>query len=690
LDLSPITRCVQLLQNLGKQIEKEAAQEEDMFEKYICWGKNVVDTKTASNTAAESRVEMLKQYLADIAAGRVEFTSERQDLEKEIEELMGDLEVAKSMRTQENKDFLVAKDEMDKAISALDKAIKVLAAATKEGADKKKMMLVKTSVEQGFAARAKEGESLNHALEITTKFLSTGDAFFLRRLLTGDVPKPDFKKLNRKATFKMKYKARSTKIQSVLAKLHGTFETNLKEATDKENSAEATYEKLKKTKEGQLEKTQASLAKMEKENGARGMSQADAKKEVSDLESQVQNDKKFIADTESAMATKTTEWKERKELRAGEVRAISQAVAILSSDDAKDNFKKSYKSQGFLFLQTSQSAALMTRATQQIQETARRTKDSRLLALVGGALRAGKFDAVIKSIDTMIATLQADEKKDLENKQNCESTRADDTREALLAGRDIDDKTDAITSLNGKIKELNKELDETTAELKAATDEINEAKKIRDAEHAEWKISDAEDDEASVTVGSAMEVLTKFYKDNKLMLAQQEPPPPPPATWDGAYKGKTGDSAGIIGILKICQEDIDKDRSTAKADEGKAQAAYDKARAAFETQEKALKKAIGSLEGEIGAAETEVEETTKARATKHGEMEATLTKIQNANPGCDYIEVNYPMRVQNRQIEIDGLLKAKAILQGAAFSKPDDPSREIKPGDALLQRLRRH
>ena len=36
---------------------------------------------------------MLKQYLADIAAGRVEFTSERQDLEKEIEELMGDLEV---------------------------------------------------------------------------------------------------------------------------------------------------------------------------------------------------------------------------------------------------------------------------------------------------------------------------------------------------------------------------------------------------------------------------------------------------------------------------------------------------------------------------------------------------------------------------------------------------------------------
>ena len=32
-------------------------------------------------------------------------------------------------------------------------------------------------------------------------------------------------------------------------------------------------------------------------------------------------------------------------------------------------------------------------------------------------------------------------------------------------------------------------------------------------ENAEWKTSDAEDDEASQTVGAAVDVLTKFYKD---------------------------------------------------------------------------------------------------------------------------------------------------------------------------------
>jgi len=686
--LSPISRCVALLNNLAKQIETESKKEEEMFETYICWGKNVVDTKTASNSAAESRIDMLKQYLADIDAGRVEFTSERQDLEKEIEELTGDLELAKSMRTQENKDFQVAEEEMKQAITALNSAIDVLDKATKD--HKSSLVAMKATVNEGFAARAAQGASLNRAVELAQKFLTKGDSFFLRRLLTGEVPTPDWKKLNRKATFKMSYKARSTKIQTVLKRLQATFQSNLDDATGKESSAKATYEKLKGTKEGQLEKAQQSLAKMEKEMGAKGMSKADAEGEVKDLETQVKNDKEFIADTQKSMDTKTSEWKERSKLRAGELQAISQAVAILSSDDAKDNFKKSLSSQGF-FLQIGESSALVARARQQVQQLALKTNDKRLAALIA-TMTGGPFDAVITSIDKMIKTLNDEEAKDLTTKQDCEKDRMADTRDALEAGRAIDDMTDSITALTGEIKDLNKELADTNTELETAQKEFADATKLRKAENADWKASDADDKEASETVASAMEVLEKFYKDNFSLMQRQpagEAPPPPPPTWEGGYEGKQGESAGIIGILKLCKDDIDKDRSSAKAGEDEAQTAYDKLEKEFKEQETALKKAIGELEGQIGEREKKVEDTTESRVTKKGELDATLKKIENANPGCDYIEVNYPMRVKNRQIEIDGLLKAKAILQGAAFAKPADEGREIKPGDALLQRIRR-
>merc|ERR1719379_2991454 len=124
--LNPITRVVQLMEGLAKKIEKDGKAEEDLFEKYVCWYKTVVSTKKASNAEAKDRIEQLTAYIDDIKSGRVEFTSERKDLEAEIEKLNTEIETATDMRKKENEDFLAAKDEMDKAIAALELAVDVL------------------------------------------------------------------------------------------------------------------------------------------------------------------------------------------------------------------------------------------------------------------------------------------------------------------------------------------------------------------------------------------------------------------------------------------------------------------------------------------------------------------------------------------------------------------------------------
>merc|ERR1719444_510850 len=122
---------------------------------------------------------------------------------------------------------------MGKAIGALRDAIDVLGRAT---ADHKEGTLLAVRAELadattgGFSARAAAGDRLAYAAELGEKFLTKGDAFFLRRLLLGDSEDPDgradWKDLNRKATFKMSYKARSFKIQEVLQKLLQTFEAS--------------------------------------------------------------------------------------------------------------------------------------------------------------------------------------------------------------------------------------------------------------------------------------------------------------------------------------------------------------------------------------------------------------------------------------------------------------------------------
>merc|ERR1719453_2115595 len=199
---NPVTRVAELMANMNKKIEADGKAEEELYDKYVCWYQTVVSSKKASNEQAKDRIEALNAYIDDVKSGRVEFTSERKDLEAEISKLNSDIETATDMRKKENEDFLAAKDEMEKAIAALELAIEVLGDAT---ADHKEGVL--TSV----------GFDLRRAVQLGQNFLTERDAKFLEQVLDGDVPKADWKKLNRKATFKMKYKARSLKIQEILA-----------------------------------------------------------------------------------------------------------------------------------------------------------------------------------------------------------------------------------------------------------------------------------------------------------------------------------------------------------------------------------------------------------------------------------------------------------------------------------------
>merc|ERR1719217_1011794 len=82
-----------------------------------------------------------------------------------------------------------------------------------------------------------------------------------------------------------------------------------------------------------------------------------------------------------------------------------------------------------------------------------------------------------------------------------------------------------------------------------------------------------------------------------------EAPPPPPTTWDAPYGGKTGESQGIIAILGMIHEDIEKDQAKAKAEEEKAIEEFDEFKAESEQHISDLNSEIDSLKGTQGEKE---------------------------------------------------------------------------------------
>jgi len=694
--MSPVTRVVELLQGLNKQMEQDHKNEEDLYETYVCWAKSIMSQKQRTNAAAQARVDTLTEYITDLDAGRIELTTERVDLEKEMKEVTQDLETMKQIEDQRKLDFQQAKTEMDAAIAALTDAIGVLETATQDHKDGV-LLSVKGQMGATHEVREQQAARLQRVIDLGKKVLGRGDEVFLQRLLTGDSRAPpkraSWKKLNRKATFKMDYKARSFKIQDTLGKLLETFNDDLSEATKKDTDAAAEYAKLKTGKEAEKAAVTTALQKMEKETGARFVSREDAVNEKTDLETQITNDKGYITQVQTSLAQKKSEWGDRQKLRSDEMEAISKAISILHGDDARDTFKRSFTSQGYSLLQIDNQAS---NAAKVLKATALQSHNSKIAALAQRAKIPSAFTDVLTAIDSMITDLRTEEQDDLTTKETCESDRATDTREAIVKARAMDELTETNQALAAKVKELTAEIEDKEAQVVVINKELADALKERTAEHAEYLKNKKDDADAAVLVENAKNVIQQFYTDNGLMLAQQpaisdfksvagEAPPPPPATWEKPYGGKADEGAGIIAIMEMIHSDILADEADADAADAEAKALYDKTKLNLETERGELQSAIGDLTIQKATAEGDIQLNEGTRETKRGELKVIMKRIADAKPNCDFFLINYPLRVSNRHIEIDGLEKAKAILSGGTFDGLPDPDREIKPGDALVQ-----
>eukprot|EP00746_Dinoflagellata_sp_MGD_P162099 gnl/MRDRNA2_/MRDRNA2_89509_c0_seq1.p1 gnl/MRDRNA2_/MRDRNA2_89509_c0~~gnl/MRDRNA2_/MRDRNA2_89509_c0_seq1.p1 ORF type:complete len:606 (+),score=245.81 gnl/MRDRNA2_/MRDRNA2_89509_c0_seq1:196-1818(+) len=540
---------------------------------------------------------------------------------------------------------------------------------------------------------------MDKAIQLGERFLSKGDANFLKKLLSGDAPQGDFDKLNKKATFKMKYKARSGKIQKILADMLQTFKFNLEQATKKEEDAAESFKKLNDSKKDELKSAEDALAEGGKEATAKGMAKEEAQQEVDDLKDQISKDEGFIKDTEAAMKDMKEKWAERSKLRTLEIKSINEAIAILNSDEAKDTMEKSFKSQGYLLLQKDTDSLMKGRArkaSQLLHEAGIMSKDARLARLAANVMmQKGHFDKVIQAIDDMVANLKEEESEDLGNKEDCESTREEETADARKTSLEIDDSSEEIARQEAIVKETVEQIKLKEEEIKKLEEEIEEATRQREDEKMAFEASQADDKAAVELIEKAMDVLKSFREENNLDLIQRHaqepppveagkaPPPPPPTGFDEPYGGAKGESNGIQAILGMIKEDIEKDIKKAEEEEEEAIKDFEKMKEDAEAAIEAAKKAITDYEDKKAKAEEAIsEEVTKKEDAKKA-LDSVMESIKEAEAGCNFITVNFETRVKNRQLEIDGLLKAKSILQGAAYSASPDPNREIKPGDAM-------
>merc|ERR1719217_303803 len=150
---------------------------------------------------------------------------------------------------------------------------------------------------------------------------------------------------------------------------------------------------------------------------------------------------------------------------------------------------------------------------------------------------------------------------------------------------------------------------------------------------------------------------------------------PPPSAEFGGSKGEEG--SGVIHMLDMMVEEIDKEMTVAEAEEKDAQEDYEKMMADSADKRAEDSKTMTDKESAKAEMEGQLEQHKSDKMATFKELAETGEYIMNLHSECDWLLENFDARKEARTGEIEAMGKAKDVLNGADYSllQMDKPNR---------------
>merc|ERR1719313_244629 len=168
----------------------------------------------------------------------------------------------------------------------------------------------------------------------------------------------------------------------------------------------------------------------------------------------VEEDVQFKANLKKNCATKQKEWDERQKIRAEEIKAISETIEMLNSDDALELFKKTLPAAAALIQTSVTTRSQMRRVRSLVEKATGSDKEhsvNRRLVLAALKSGTGGFEKVGTMIDGMNEVLENEQVQDDKLDAWCLSELDKAKQKAKATEQDVGDIITAIDSQRDSI-----------------------------------------------------------------------------------------------------------------------------------------------------------------------------------------------------------------------------------------------
>jgi len=646
----PVSKVITLLKDMLKQLEKEAEEDEEIYDQLACWCETNDKEKTKSIADAEAKIEDLTTKIEELTASSARLNTEIKNLEKEVAENQEALDQATAIRQKELAEFNAEEKDALQAISALKSAVTVLS----KHHDSALLQLPKSHL-QGIAS------TIQYQMSKHNTVLQGVLTHTERRAIAAFIQSPE-DYFDASPTFKQSYAPQSGEIFGILKQMKESFETNLADSQKEEMANQKAYEDLKAAKTDEIKAGQDQIDTKTQELASTDEKLAESKESLEDTKTSLSADEEFLMMLKEKCSTTDAEWEERQKTRQLEMEACSKALAVLSSDDAHDLFTKTFNP---AFVQTEARSERRSKAAAVLSAVAKKLNSPRLSA-IATKIRLDAFTKVKKAIDDMVAQLLKEKADEIKHKDFCVEEFNTNQLQTEKKDREKEDLIALIEDLELTIKTLTSEIDTLKSEVAEMQVQMKRAGEDREKQNKEFQQTVADQRASQKLLTAALNILKGFYEKKAAFLQKQEPagPPPPPGFKD--YK-KNAAAGGVMGMIQQIINDAKAMEAEAIRAEEDAQKAYEdfvkETNASIETKTKEI---INKSE-EKAKAETDLTQANEDKESVLLELEQLSNYNAELHQSCDFVMKNFEIRQTARDEEIEALKQAKAILSGADF-----------------------
>jgi len=710
----PVSKVVALLKDMLKQLEKEAEEDEEIYDKLACWCETNDKEKTKAIADAEALMSSLESDIKAKSAKMGELETEIGATKDQIAADTESLKKATAIREKEAGEFNAEEKDMLQVLTNLKNAIAILGkhhssflqldspivASLRSVLQDVALKYDLLSADQPHSGRRGARRpvtallALDNKKGLTEQLLKTlgGEqedipVDLAAHLLADSVKKTPsgsaFMQASAKAPGYESYSARSTTIFGILNQMKEEFEASISQSQKDELKAQEDYAALSTTKSEQIAAAKEKLDMMETDLAATKKGLSDDNDDLAATSAQRSADVEFLRNLKLTCQDLDRKYEERTTTRAAEVKAVSEAIAVLTEDDAREHLAKTTS---FLQEQSSVESTAKARRSRAMaflwskarepsfaddllaewhksrspRSSARSTNSK--LATLAVSVQLDSFTKVKKVMDELVADLKKEQADEVAFKAECVK-HLDENEKAIYESTET--KTDLEAKIDSLAKTMAKLAEEIAADKKAVAEtelEIKKASQAREEENADFQVTIADQRATQDILLKALSKLEEFYGKALLIQSAAHSAQEPPVKFQ-TYTT----NAGASPVMSLIQQII----GDSKALETEAVAGEEKSQADYETFVKDSNAVIASLTEAIAsktASSTQADEDSALAKSDLGTTEDELASLEerkaNLHGECDWVMKNFEIRQKARLEEIDAILQAKYILSG--------------------------